>query len=144
MFILTITVDIHQSKPRICSGTTKTPARNLLSTPTLDHSVTEMPRKCSLETCPILHPRLELSFSGQPACQRVRFLTIIFTIPKDLPYIRSILKINKLLAKLGLTMRQQILPRNQSNTKSRSGPSKTASSEESTRNVNPCVTTGCF
>ena len=34
--IITITVDIHQSKPCICSGTTKTPALNFLSTPTLD------------------------------------------------------------------------------------------------------------
>src|SRR5277367_3089366 len=144
MFILTITVDIHQSKPRICSGTTKTPAHNLLSTPTLDQSVTEMPRKCSLQTRPIRHLRVQLSFSGQPARQRVRFLTIVFSIPKDLPYIRSILKINKLLTKLGLTLRQQILPRNRSNTKSRPGSSKTASSEQSTRNVNPCVTTGCF
>jgi hypothetical protein len=147
VFILTITVDIHQSKPRICSGATKTPALNLLSTPTLDQSVTEMPCKCSLQTLqtlPIRHPRLQLSFSGPPARRRVRFLTIIFSIPKDLPYIRSILKINKLLAKLGLTLRQQILPRNRWNTKSRSGTSKTASSEQSTRNVNPCVTTGCF
>ena len=144
MFILTITVDIHQSKPHICSGTTKTPALNLLSTPTPDQSVTEMPRKCSLQSRLIRHPRGQLFFSGPPARRRVRFLTIAFTITKDLPYIRSILKINKRLAKLGLTLRQPILPRNRSNTKARPGSSKTASSEQSTRNVNPCVTTGCF
>jgi hypothetical protein len=143
VFILTVTVDIHQSKPHICSGTTKTPALNLLSTPTLDQSVTEMPSNCSLQTSQIGHPRLHLVFSTLPAHPRVKFLIIVKRIPKDLPCIGSILKINKLLA-LGLTLKQQRLPRNRSNKKSRSGLSKTASSGSSTRNVNPCVTTGCF
>jgi hypothetical protein len=144
MFILTITVDIHLSKPRICSGTTKTPTLYFFSTPTLDHRVTEMPSKCSLQTSQIRHLRLRLLFSGPPARRRVQFATIVISIPTDLPYIRSILKINKLLAKLGLTLRQQRLPRNRSNTKSRPGSRRTATSEQSTRNINPCVTTGCF
>ena|SRR5579859_708162 len=114
VFILTITVDIHQSKPHICSGTTKTPALNLFSTPTPDESVTEMPREGSLQTQPIGHPRLRLVFSTLPARPRVTFLTIALIIPKDLPYIRSILEINKLLA-LGLTSRQQKLAKNRSN-----------------------------
>ena len=97
VFIPRITVNIHQRKPRICSGTSNTPALNLLITPTLDQSVTEMPSNCSLQTSQIGHPRFDLVFGTAPAHPRIKFLTIVMRISKDLPCIGSILKIKKLL-----------------------------------------------
>jgi hypothetical protein len=96
VFILTITVDILQSKPCIGFSTTKTLALNLLSISTLDQSVMEMPSNYSLQTSQIGHPCLHLVFSIVSIHPRVKFLIIIIRIPKDLSYIGFILKINKL------------------------------------------------
>ena len=111
---ITITVDIHQSKPHICSGISKTPAPEFFSTPAFDQTVTEMPRKGSLQTRQIGHARIPIFFSCPPARHRVKVTIIVSRIPKDLPCIRSILEINKPLG-LGLTVRRQRLPRNRSN-----------------------------
>jgi hypothetical protein len=96
VFILTITVDIHRSKPCICSGTTKTPALNLLSISIFDQGMMEMPSNYSLQTSQIGHPYLHLVFSIVSVHPREKFLIIVMRISKDLLYIGFILKINKL------------------------------------------------